>query len=602
MKLSAIALDYDGTAARDGVLDPDVRQAIGVLRAQGLVIVLVTGRILDDLHRCTGGTHFVDAVVAENGGVLEFPDSGHKTAIAEPPPAIFVEALHAARISFALGQTLVDANANDAEGILRIIRRLELPLTFAFNRGRLMVLSQGISKATGLKHALTVLRLSPHNTVAVGDAENDHELLRICEFGAAVAWGSDRLKAVADDVVPGGDAAALAGYLQTMLRSREIPTRRHTRRRLLVGYDDRGEALSLAIRGRNVLVAGDPKSGKSWVAGLLCEQLIVYGYCVCVLDPEGDYTSLGTLPGVSVVGGADPLPRPRELLRALRHPDASLVVDLSQTPHDSKLEYLRNVLPGLAALRRHTGLPHRIVVDEAHYFLGDGDLRSRLDLDLNGYTLVTYRASKLDQLTLLSNQAVIVTRESDPSEVRALVTLYRGRNDGRTVEEWTAALGSLLIGEAAVLPITDESGGELRRIRLAPRLTPHVRHLAKYIDIPVLPSRAFVFWSDGAPTGTRAGTLREFVRIVETSAEPVLAGHLQRGDFSRWVAEVFGDYPLAIELRRLETRYRAGTLGEPGAAFGQAIRSRYEFIDPGPPSSPDSHESRNGPADTLWCG
>ena len=53
------------------------------------------------------------------------------------------------------------------------------------------------------------------------------------------------------------------------------------------------------------------------------------------------------------------------------------------------------------------------MVDEAHYFLRDGELRSRLDLDLNGYTLVTYRASKLNQQALVSNQAVIVTRESE---------------------------------------------------------------------------------------------------------------------------------------------------------------------------------------------
>lgn len=32
--------------------------------------------------------------------------------------------------------------------------------------------------------------------------------------------------------------------------------------------------------------AGDTKSGKSWVTGLLCEQLILYGYCLCILDPE----------------------------------------------------------------------------------------------------------------------------------------------------------------------------------------------------------------------------------------------------------------------------------------------------------------------------
>jgi hypothetical protein len=38
------------------------------------------------------------------------------------------------------------------------------------------------------------------------------------------------------------------------------------------------DVFSLAVRGRNVLVTGDAKSGKSWVAGLLCEQLILHGY------------------------------------------------------------------------------------------------------------------------------------------------------------------------------------------------------------------------------------------------------------------------------------------------------------------------------------
>jgi hypothetical protein len=42
----------------------------------------------------------------------------------------------------------------------------------------------------------------------------------------------------------------------------------------------------------DVLVAGDAMSGKPWVTGLLCEQLILCGYCLCILDPEGDYTSL----------------------------------------------------------------------------------------------------------------------------------------------------------------------------------------------------------------------------------------------------------------------------------------------------------------------
>jgi hypothetical protein len=59
------------------------------------------------------------------------------------------------------------------------------------------------------------------------------------------------------------------------------------------------------------------------VAGLLYEQLILHGYCACVIDPEGDYSALEGLPGVTVLGREDPPPTPRELLRAFRYPAAA---------------------------------------------------------------------------------------------------------------------------------------------------------------------------------------------------------------------------------------------------------------------------------------
>ena len=52
-----------------------------------------------------------------------------------------------------------------------------------FNRGRVMTMPQGVSKATGLQIALQTLRLSARNTLAIGDAENDHELVRLAEVG-----------------------------------------------------------------------------------------------------------------------------------------------------------------------------------------------------------------------------------------------------------------------------------------------------------------------------------------------------------------------------------------------------------------------------------
>lgn len=219
------------------------------------------------------------------------------------------------------------------------------------------------------------------------------------------------------------------------------------------------------------------------------------------------------------------------------------------------------------------------MVDEAHYFLHDPDVLKLLDLDRNGYTLVTYRASRLHREVLAASQAVIVTRESDPHEVASLRKLCQAC-DEMCETEWQQLLGNLVIGEAVALPITEEAEGRLRRIRLAPRLTPHVRHLAKYIDIAVPESRAFFFWRGGSLTGQRARTLREFVEIVEHLPVSALDGHLRRNDFSNWIANVFGDHPLATAIKQLEEDYRSGTAGEVIMPLVQAIRSRYEFLDP----------------------
>jgi hydroxymethylpyrimidine pyrophosphatase-like HAD family hydrolase len=578
MKLSTIALDFDGTIARNDVLDPDVRQAIAEARAQRIVVVLVTGRILEDLRRVAGDLHFADAVVAENGAVIEFPDSGYSRVLGQPPPAALLNELQREGIPFAAGQSIIDASTDTAHRLLTILQRLELPLALAFNRSRVMVLPQAISKATGLKAALTILRLSPHNAVSIGDAENDHELLQSCEVGVAVGWGSEALKASADYVLPGDGPAAVAGYIRELLKSRLIPEPLKTRRHVLLGHTGDGHPLTLAIRGRNLLVAGDSKTGKSWVTGSLCEQLILYGYSLCILDPEGDYTSLEALPGVVVLGGADPLPRPRDFLRLLRHADVSIVVDLSHTPHQEMLDYLQSVLPALATLKRHTGLPHKIIVDEAHYILDEPHVRRLSELDLSGYALVTYRASKLRSDLLATCQAIIVTRESDPQEVHALRALCQSSGSPASESEWQQLFDNLVVGEAVILPITEEAEGRVRRIRLTPRLTPHVRHLAKYIDLPVSEGRAFIFWGNDGPTGQRAQTLREFVSVVEQLPAAALDGHLRRRDFSRWIAEVFGDYPLAKTLRQIEDHYVDDQMSDVESSVVQAIRQRYDLI------------------------
>jgi hydroxymethylpyrimidine pyrophosphatase-like HAD family hydrolase len=578
VKLSAIALDYDGTIARGDALDPSVRESIGAARRRGIIVVLVTGRILGELRRVAGDLHFVDAVVAENGAVVHFPNNGRTTLLAPPISESFVDEVRRQGVHCASGQCLVDADANDAPRLLAVIRALEQPLVLAFNRSRVMVLPQGVSKATGLAVALNTLRLSPRNTLAIGDAENDYEMLRLAEIGVAVEWGSAALRAAGDVVLRGDGPAAVAKYIHTLAAKADLPAVSRARRRLLLGFTESGREFALAVRGRNVLITGDTKSGKSWVAGLLCEQLILHGYCVCVIDPEGDYTSLEALPGVTVLGGEDPPPTPRELLRALRYPDRSVVLDLSRLLHDEKMEYVRALLPALNVLRRRTGLPHRILLDEAHYFLHDDDTEQLLDLDRNGYTVVTYAASQLPKALLSATEVMIVTCESNPAELLALRTLCERR--GEPPDNQWASIAHLRVGQAVALPMTEESQGRLQLFSIATRLTPHVRHRQKYVDVPVGLHRGFVFPA-GAEGGEcrRAQTLRQFVMELELLPAAALGGYLQRGDFSRWIGKVFGDHALAAELHVLEGGYRAGHGANTQLELVDAIRARYDLVD-----------------------
>jgi hydroxymethylpyrimidine pyrophosphatase-like HAD family hydrolase len=58
-------------------------------------------------------------------------------------------------------------------------------------------LPSGINKRTGLEAALRELGISEHNTIGVGDAENDHPFLKYCEVSVAVANAHPAIKEAA---------------------------------------------------------------------------------------------------------------------------------------------------------------------------------------------------------------------------------------------------------------------------------------------------------------------------------------------------------------------------------------------------------------------
>ena len=266
------------------------------------------------------------------------------------------------------------------------------------------------------------------------------------------------------------------------------------------------------------------------------------------------------------------MPALPDLARLLRHPDVSVVINLSRASSEEKVEYLKTLLPMLASLRRNTGLPHRIVIDEAHYFLHEANVKELLDLDLGAYTLVTYRASDLNPDIRRAMEIVCVTRTASPEEADAIATMF-----GASAADLRSILPGLKDGEALLLPGLLNGEKKLQRFSLLPRLTTHVRHRAKYFDVPIPAGREFIFTKDGRSIGPSCRTLKEFVASLGKVPVGVLDEHAGRGDFSKWIASVFHDHPLASDLRKLEQRYRLGYVEKLPTDLAMAIRRRYEI-------------------------
>ena len=267
----AVAVDYDGTLA-EGRIAPDTLAALAEARTRGVRVILVTGRIMSELRAVFPDVEdSVDAVVAENGALLVTPVGIRQ--LAAPIDRAVSAALSARGVVCRSGQVLVACAAADEPAALEVIRELGLDCQLVRNRGELMIVPAGVTKGSGLLEALGDLGLSRHNTIGVGDGENDHSLLDVCEIGVAVANAVDALRAHADVTLVLPDGRGVAELLRGPLLTGRAQL--HPRRwQITLGVDDGGEAVTLPASQLNVAVCGGTGEGKSYLAGLVCEQLV----------------------------------------------------------------------------------------------------------------------------------------------------------------------------------------------------------------------------------------------------------------------------------------------------------------------------------------
>ncbi|MET0412306.1 MAG: HAD-IIB family hydrolase [Polyangiaceae bacterium] len=564
MRYHILASDYDGTLATHGKLQEETRAALERVRASGRKVVMVTGRQVDDLISTCPDLSPFEVVVAENGAVLYWPATKEQRVLAEPPPAAFVDRLRAQGVNdIALGAVIVATWHPHETTALEAIRELGLELQVIFNKGAVMILPSGVNKATGLAHALAVLGFSPHETVGVGDAENDHAFLNLCECAVAVENALPTLKDRADLVTRGARGAGVEELIERLLANDLMDMApalgRHD---IPIGHDANEVQEMLPAYGSTFLVAGTSGGGKSTLITAFVEQLNERGYQFCIIDPEGDY---GTLPGAAVVGDRQSAPTVNEVLKLLEQPKPSLVVNLVSMGIENRPAFFESLMPQLIALKQRMARPHFVIVDETHHLAPrDAAPRAGNASDWVNTVFVTVHPKHVAP-SLLQRVDVMIAIGQAPAE---------------TIGEFAQAVDEappdvnqdpLASGEAIVWR---RRQGKASRITTITPVTERKRHIRKYATGD-LDDHSFFFRGPEQKMNLKAQNLTLFMQLGDGVDDETWLYHLESGDYSDWMRTCIKDDELAEEVSSVEKRAERITPAESRAAVREAIERRY---------------------------
>jgi hydroxymethylpyrimidine pyrophosphatase-like HAD family hydrolase len=559
LRYLALAIDYDGTLATRGQVPDEVLPWLQRLNDSGRKLILVTGRELADLGKVFPHLAFFARVVAENGAILYDPAKNTEQALGKPAPAELIEALRRRKVEpLRVGRVLLATIENQRAKILEAIRDLGVEYQLVFNKGSLMVLPSGVNKRSGLSAALRELRLSEHNVVGVGDAENDHALLAACECAVAVANALPSIKKRADLVTRGGPGQGVVEVIEALLQGdlawAEPRLKRH---RVVLGTDAEDADVALPPYGTGLLISGSPKSGKSSLVLGLIERIEQQRYQLCVVDPEGDHEAL---PNAVNLGDAHRAPPVKDVLDVLDDPDQNACVSLLALSAEERPAYFSELSEALDTLYEHTGRPHWLVVDEAHHLLPTS-VSNPLAGGPGSLALVTVQPRRLSP-AIAPHVTHVCAAGKDPAGTLAAMAELLGDATPRVAKH------DLQKGEAIVW---QRGKKRAHLVKLVPAATWR-RHRRKYAELP--PERSFYFRGPVGAVNLRAENLQAFLRLGAGLDDQTWLYHLQQHDYSRWIEGSLKDRKLARRVAAVESESSLSAQ-ESHARIRKLIEERY---------------------------
>jgi hydroxymethylpyrimidine pyrophosphatase-like HAD family hydrolase len=364
MRYVALAAGFDGTLAKDGRSDARCVEVLRQLSATGRKLILVTARELRELLEIFPEARIFDYVIAENGAVMYRPAERFSSIMAEAPSEMLLRALRLRQVApLSVGSSTIKTSRENEAVVHEVLQRLRLEHQVLANGETLIILPAEVDKASGVAAALRELGLSPHNLVAIGDAQNDLALFGSAEYCVALQNAHPSLKTVASCVTNGEFCEGFLEVAHALIRDdlRDVAPRHH----LLLGHDAEGNEIKLHPSQDSLLLLGAPGSGKRAVCRTLLDRLHELDYQCCVVAAETE-RNFASSSGLVACGSPHEVPRLSDVMRAMEQPDVGVFVNVAGLGVDARVAFTEALLLQLQALHDRAGRPHAIFILDAH--------------------------------------------------------------------------------------------------------------------------------------------------------------------------------------------------------------------------------------------
>ncbi|MFA6084887.1 HAD-IIB family hydrolase [Mucilaginibacter sp.] len=563
MRYHVLATDYDGTLAKNERVSPEIIKSLERLKASGRKLILVTGRELEDLQRVFPECALFDRIVAENGALIYQPATLIEKVLGKRPPESFILKLKAQQIKpLSVGRVIVATWEPHQVAVLNTIKKTGLEYQVIFNKGAVMILPPGINKARGLHEALKELAISEHNTVAIGDAENDNAMLQNVECAVAVNNALPQVKATADWTTDHHHGEGVAELINQMIED-DLAALDHrlSRHYLELGQCFDGSAFEVSPYGHSLLMAGTSGAGKTTFTAAFLEKLIAKQYQFCLIDPEGDYLDL---PDIVTMGDASQPLVIEEVTKLLIQAAQNVVVCTLAIPLSDRPVFFKKLLTAVVDLRKNTGHPHFIIMDEAHHLIPKETEDSFFNFpeDFKNFFAITTKPDLISHIFLERVNIAIMMGDAPGKFMAEFAAIVNVEMD--IPENIQLQKGEVLVwrkDQNKTVPVRSVMPGTLLR-----------RHKRKYATGD-MGDNSFYFKGPQNKLNLKANNLNTFTQMAVGVDDETWLYHLGQKDFSRWFRGSVHDEELALRTEKIEERDKnAQTSRE---AIFQLIHERY---------------------------